>query len=193
MPTKTQSPRPEEDTKLKTLLADLDLLEPKNRDYLEIKASNEVENLGFEILNSQGEILDYLETPIVTEVLWRKMEFWSLPLREETFIDRSCIDKLVKDIGIDATRRIFDSFVSTSTHQFATIKKALDEKDFFLLRNSTHKLKTSAGIVGAIYLYKFCQLAVEKATRKEPWTSSFSSKFHELESLFLKCFKNFRP
>jgi HPt (histidine-containing phosphotransfer) domain-containing protein len=169
------------------------LRHPDINSYLQIKTTEDLQNPKLVILNAKNEVLDFMNLPLRKDVFTNRIRLWTNPYKEAEFIRRNALLKISDTIGLEQTRKIFDSFISSSQNQFTLINRALSENNTQNLYDSAHYLKTSAGIVGADSIFNFCEVAIEKAKSKEPWTPFLLEKFKELETLFQNCATNFRP
>lgn len=159
----------------------------------EVVPANDNSALQINIFNESHLLLDSIAPPFEPETLKRSILFWSKTCLLDDFIDIQALKNLANIIGKEQTLKIFDSFAQTTEKKLLSITQSLRTRDFKQLYDTAHYVKTSAGIVGATYLLYFCDLALLKSRKKEPWTPFFETHFQQITYLLPEAIKHFRP
>lgn len=71
---------------------------------------------------------------------------------EEPILDENVLRNLVRDIGLDNTRKFMDSLDNEFQKRIQLIKQAMDDRAFAELAAQAHSLKSSAQVSGATRL-----------------------------------------
>jgi HPt (histidine-containing phosphotransfer) domain-containing protein len=166
------------------LLGTLNTRDPYSNLRFEQVFDQQNQNARLKIMNPLNELLDTVETPIEFDDLRKALLFWCKDFSVEDFIDIETLKKLTETIEKAQTLKIFDSFVLSTEKKLELINQALKTKNYQHLQECTHYVKTSAGIVGANYLFSFCELALTKCRKKESWTFFFEQRFQEMQNGF---------
>lgn len=93
---------------------------------------------------------------------------------QKPLLDKTILDRLALDVGDETTQMLIDSLkteIETSEHKLV---EHLSKKDYRLMENQAHALKSAARSFGALQLGDSC-LALEEAAR--------AADFQTLDSL----------
>jgi len=77
---------------------------------------------------------------------------------QNIMVDEKVLKQLVKDIGVDYTRKFIDSLDKEYQKRINSIRQAIEEESFKALAAEAHALKSTAQVSGA---YKLADLLIQ--------------------------------
>jgi HPt (histidine-containing phosphotransfer) domain-containing protein len=83
----------------------------------------------------------------------------------DALVDPAALDRLRKFGGEALLKGMVELFVENAPHRITEAREALDCGDAAMLRSALHGLKSSAGQLGAVTVYRACLAGEELASR----------------------------
>lgn len=91
-------------------------------------------------------------------------------LSDAKTLDRSALDTLVEDIGVEDLVALLDTFFEYAPTLRDTMEEALRAEDREAVVRAAHTLKSNAAIMGAMELSRACA-RLEGDAQSEPWAA----------------------